>query len=245
MIELILCVFGLVMGSFLNVVIYRLPRGGSLLLPPSHCPSCGYRLRASDLIPVLSYSLLRGRCRSCKAAISPRYPIVELLTAVLTLGWWYKYGISGSGWEFLILIYILIAIAFIDWEHQIIPNRLTLPMMVFGLTLKELQGDLIPAFVGMAVGGGLLLIIALLYPKGMGMGDVKFLGMTGIFLGWQKALCSLFLGSLIGVLVIIPLMILGKIDRRTPFAFGPFLVIATLIVLFGGNNLIMLLYPGG
>lgn len=245
MVELILILFGLVMGSFLNVVIYRLPRGESLILPPSHCPHCGYGLKAMDLVPVLSYSLLRGRCRSCKAAISPRYPIVELLTAALTLGWWYKYGIANSGWELLLLIYVLIAVAFIDWDHQIIPNRLTISMMIFGLTLKEFQGDLIPALLGMAAGGGLLFVIAMLYPKGMGMGDVKFLGMTGIFLGWQKVLVSLFLGSLIGVLVIIPLMILGKIDRKTPFPFGPFLVIATLILIFGDNNLILLLYQGG
>ncbi|NLY75404.1 MAG: prepilin peptidase [Firmicutes bacterium] len=229
---LILFIFGLVLGSFLNVLIYRIPRGESIVLPPSHCPSCDHRLGFFDLFPVLSYLGLRGRCRYCKTPISWRYPLVELITGGLTLLCWIRFGPSSDGLMALILTYALIVIAFIDFEHQLIPNVLTLPMMVIGLLFRIYQGEIIAGILGGLIGGGLLLIITLLYPKGMGMGDVKFLAMAGVFLGWEKALFVLFNGSFLGVIVIVPLMLLKKIDRKTAFPFGPFLVVGTLIALY-------------
>ncbi|MGE5604961.1 MAG: prepilin peptidase [Bacteroidota bacterium] len=228
----LLGLLGLVLGSFLNVLIYRIPRGESIVLPPSHCPNCNHRLGFFDLFPVLSYLGLRGRCRYCKIPISWRYPLVELITGGLTLLCWIRFGLSIDGLMALILTYVLIAIAFIDLEHQIIPNALTLPMIVLGLVFRILQGEIVAGIIGGLIGGGLLIIVTLLYPKGMGMGDVKFLTMTGVFLGWEKALFTLFSGSFLGVMVIIPLMLLKKIDRKSAFPFGPFLVIGTLIALY-------------
>ncbi len=231
---------GLIIGSFLNVVIYRFPRGESIVLPPSHCPQCEHKLNWLDLFPVFSFIFLRGRCRYCRARISRRYPLTELLCGGLTLLWWFRYGAYGLNWDnfaFLILTYGLIAISFIDWELQIIPNRLTLPLIVLGLTLKALEGSFVPALVGALAGGGLLLMIALLYPKGMGFGDVKLLAMTGIFLGWYPVLLSLFLGSVLGIISTLPLFILKKIHRQTPIAFGPFLALGTLLVMYIDINM--------
>ena len=157
---------------------------------------------------------------------------MELIAGGLTLLCWMRFGLSIEGLMALILTYALIVITFIDLDHQLIPNALTLPMMVIGLAFRIWQGEIIAGILGGLIGGGLLLTVTLLYPKGMGMGDVKFLAMTGIFLGWEKALFTLFSGSFLGVMVIIPLMLLKKIDRKSAFPFGPFLAIGTLIVLY-------------
>lgn len=225
-------ILGLIIGSFLNVLIYRIPRGESIILPPSHCPSCNHRLGFFDLFPVLSYLGLRGRCRYCKTPISWRYPLVELLAGGLTLLCWIRFGPNSEGLMALILTYILIVIAFIDLEHQLIPNVLTLPMMAIGLLFRIWQGEIITGILGGLISGGLLLIITLLYPKGMGMGDVKYMAMAGIFLGWKKALFVLFAGSFLGLLIMTPLMLLKKLDRKSAFPFGPFLVVGTLIALY-------------
>jgi leader peptidase (prepilin peptidase) / N-methyltransferase len=237
---LFIVLLGAIIGSFLNVIIYRVPRGESIVLPPSHCPNCEHRLVWWDLFPVLSFFWLKGRCRYCQAAISWRYPLTELLTGGLTWLWWFRYGSSGltlASLAFLVLTYILIAIALIDLEHRIIPNRLTLPLIILGLTFRAFQGALVPALLGALAGGGLLLLIALVYPKGMGMGDVKLLAMAGIFLGWYQVLVSLFMGSFLGVLVMAPLLLLKKIERKTPVPFGPFLVIGTLVVMYGWGQI--------
>ena len=232
LIVVMLVLYGLIIGSFLNVLIYRIPRGESIVLPPSHCPSCNHRLGFFDLFPVLSYLGLGGRCRYCKTPISWRYPLVELITGGLTLLCWIRFGLSIGGLMALILTYVLIAIAFIDFDHQLIPNVLTLPMIVIGLVFRIWQGEIIAGILGLLTGGGLLLLVSLFYPKGMGMGDVKFLAMAGVFLGWEKALFVLFSGSFLGILVIIPLMLLKKIERKSAFPFGPFLVVGTLIALY-------------
>ncbi len=235
--------FGLLIGSFLNVIIYRLPRGESIILPPSHCPNCGQRLGFCDLIPLFSYLFLRGSCRYCHQKFSLRYPLVELLTGILSGIWALKYlaGITPEGMGELVLTYVLVAIAFIDFDEKVIPNKLTYPMIILGLVLKAVTGSFLEGAWGMLAGGGVLLVIALVYPKGMGLGDVKFLAMTGVFLGWEKVIISLFLSSFVGVLVMLPLMIGKKIDRKTPFAFGPFLVIATLIIIYGWDWLKIIL----
>lgn len=234
--------FGLIIGSFLNVLIYRIPRGESIVLPPSHCPKCGSKLRPSDLVPVISYLWLRGRCRYCDAKIGWRYLVVEVISGLLTLIWWFKYGLTPQGAALLVLSYALIAIAFIDMEHRIIPNRITMPLIIGGLAFQLLQGELVSAIIGGLVGGGILLIIALLYPGGMGYGDVKLLAMVGVFLGWEKALLTLFFGSAFGAIIMTPLLVLKKINRKTPFPFGPFLVAASLIAIFWWEGAQWLLY---
>ena len=233
-------ILGLISGSFLNVLIYRIPRGESIVLPPSHCPFCNHRLGVFDLFPVLSYFWLRGRCRYCNTPISWRYPLVEIITGGLTLFCWIRFGPSIEGLKALILTYVLIVIAFIDLDHQLIPNVLTLPMIVIGLLFRIWQGEIIIGILGGIIGGGILLIVAVIYPKGMGMGDVKFLTMTGVFLGWEKALFTLFSGSLLGILTIVPLMLMKKLDRKTPFPFGPFLSLGCLLALFFDEILVVI-----
>ncbi len=227
-----LAILGITIGSFLNVLIYRIPRGESIVLPPSHCPNCNHQLGVLDLFPVFSYLWLGGRCRYCKTPISWRYPLVELITAVLTVICWIRFDLSIDGAMSLVLTYVLIAIAFIDLEHRLIPNVLTLPMIAIGLIFRGWQGEIMAGILGGLIGGGLLFLVAFFYPKGMGMGDVKFLAMAGVFLGWEKALFLLFSGSFLGVLIIIPLMLLKKLDRKTAFPFGPFLVVGALIALY-------------
>ena len=233
--EIFIVLFGLIIGSFLNVVIYRLPRGESLVHPSSHCPQCNHCLSWLDLFPIFSWLCLKGSCRYCHTRVSWRYPVVELLTGVLTLLTWYRFSWSVELIVFLFLTYILIAIAFIDFDLKIIPNVLTIPTLVFGIVFQLWQGHFGDALIGGLVGGGILLLVVLLYPKGMGMGDVKYLAMTGVFLGWAKVSYSLFLGCLIGMIVMVPLLLLKKMDRKKPFAFGPFLVIATLIMIYYGD----------
>jgi leader peptidase (prepilin peptidase)/N-methyltransferase len=239
--SLILFVFGLIIGSFLNVVIYRLPRGESIVLPPSHCTNCQHRLKPWDLIPVLSYLGLRGKCRYCQTKINLRYPLVELLTAFLTVLWWYRVGQfepNINGIATLVLTYAMVVVSLIDLDLQIIPNKITLPLVVAGLTLQGLQGELTFAALGLLAGGGPFALIAFFYGKGMGWGDVKLLAMLGIFLGWHKIIICMFLGSLLGVLWMAPLMLLKKIDRKTPFAFGPFLATAALLIMYFGEELL-------
>jgi leader peptidase (prepilin peptidase)/N-methyltransferase len=232
LIVVMMVLYGLIIGSFLNVLIYRIPRGESIVLPPSHCPNCNHRLGVFDLFPVLSYIWLGGCCRYCKISISWRYPLVELITAVLTIICWMRFGLIIDGAVALVLTYVLIVIAFIDLDHRLIPNILTLPMIMIGLVFRLWQGEIVAGILGGLIGGGILLLVALFYPKGMGMGDVKFLAMAGVFLGWERALFILFSGSFLGILVIAPLMLLKKIGRKTAFPFGPFLVVGTLIALY-------------
>lgn len=227
-----LFILGLITGSFLNVLIHRLPRGESIVFPPSHCPHCQHRLNIPDLVPAISYLCLRGRCRYCKSPIRQRYLFVELLTGSLTAWWSVQYSPNPRGVAVLIFVYLLIAIAFIDLEHKIIPNKLTYPAIILGLLFQWWQGMLIPALVGGLVSGGMLLLVLLVYPKGMGMGDVKYLTMAGVFLGWEKALFSLFLGSTVGTLIMIPMILIKKLDRKAPIPFGPFLVTGALILVF-------------
>jgi leader peptidase (prepilin peptidase)/N-methyltransferase len=224
------------------VVIYRLPRGESLILPPSHCPQCDHRLGLWDLIPVFSYLGLRGKCRYCRTKINARYLLVELLSAGLTWLWWYRagqYEWNADGLALLVVTYALVAVSLIDCDRQIIPNKITLPLLVAGLTLRAVQGELGAAALGLLAGGGPLGLLAFCYARGMGWGDVKLLAMLGVFLGWQKVITVIFLGSLFGTLWMAPLMLFRKYDRKTPFAFGPFLAAAALVVIYFGEELML------
>jgi leader peptidase (prepilin peptidase)/N-methyltransferase len=229
---LLLFIFGLIFGSFLNVVIYRMPRGESVVYPPSHCPECQHRLGFSDLFPLVSYLWLRRHCRYCRAKINPRYPLVEFVTGLVTVIWWFRYGISPEGIAFLVATYVFIVIAYIDLDCKIIPDRLTLPLIGGALLFKLWQGDLVNALIGLLVGGGILGLIAWIYPQGMGWGDVKLLAAAGALLHWEKTCYVLILGCLLGLLTVIPLILLKKMERKQQFPFGPFLVLATLVIIY-------------
>jgi leader peptidase (prepilin peptidase)/N-methyltransferase len=238
-------VLGLAIGSFLNVCIYRLPLKKSILFPPSFCPRCGKRIKFYDNIPLLSYILLRGRCRHCQQRISLIYPAVELLNGLLFLLLFFRYGPS---WDFAakaILFSSLVVIFFIDLKYQIIPDAITLPGIIVGLGFSILtrSPDFLQSLLGLLAGGGVLYLIALIGDKvfkkeSMGGGDIKLAAMLGAFLGWQKVLLVFFLGSFLGALVgIIALLFSEEAREKRLIPFGPFLAAATLLAIFLGNQL--------
>jgi leader peptidase (prepilin peptidase)/N-methyltransferase len=233
--------FGLVIGSFLNVCIHRLPAGRSIVHPRSSCPGCGHLIRGYDNIPVLSYLVLRGRCRDCGARISHRYPLVELLS-----GGFAAMAVTrfGAGWEGL-LMYALIAsflvITFIDIDHRIIPDTISLPGIVLGLAASFAPGLLSPlqSVIGILIGGGSLFLVAwgyqlLTHREGMGGGDIKLLAMIGAFMGWQGVLFTIFVASLTGTLAGVALMLRQAGGMKLAVPFGPFLAIGAIAYLFIG-----------
>jgi leader peptidase (prepilin peptidase)/N-methyltransferase len=229
---------GLVVGSFLNVVIHRLPLRRSILWPASRCPACGEPIRPIDNVPLLSYALLRGRCRNCKARISARYPLVEALTGALFAAAAYEFGLGLPLLSALVLICALIALAGIDLEHRLLPNVIVGPVSLAGFALSILENPenwwLYPVSA-FAVAGGLF-ALAIAYPGGMGMGDVKMGGMLGAFLGPYAAL-AVFLGALCGALVGGTLMSLGRMELRSALPFGVFLALGGIVTLFVGPRL--------
>jgi leader peptidase (prepilin peptidase)/N-methyltransferase len=230
--------FGLVVGSFLNVVIHRVPRLESVVWPASHCPHCGEPIRPRDNVPLVSYVLLRGRCRNCKEPISARYPAVEATTGLLFGVAAYEFGVSLALLPALALISALISLAVIDLEHRLLPNAIVGPAALAGLLLSILAdpaGWWTYPLSAIAVPGALL-GLALIYPSGMGMGDVKMGGMLGAFLGPYAAL-AVFLGALIGAVTGSLLMATGKIQRRSALPFGLFMAAGGIISLFAGPQL--------
>ena len=232
---------GLLVGSFLNVVAWRLPRGESLLFPASHCPGCEHPVRPYDNVPVLSWLALRGRCRDCSTPISARYPLVEAATAALAAG----VVLTSDGLHDmllgLVLAGLLVPIALIDLDHRIIPNRLTAVGAVAALAIgaaTDLDG--VPQqLVAGAAAGGFLLLAALARPGGMGMGDVKLAGMLGLFLGREVAvalLVALLAGTLVGVVVMARRGM--QEGRRTAIPFGPFLALGGFVALLAGPALV-------
>lgn len=238
-------ILGLVVGSFLNVVIHRLPRGGSLWRPRSHCPVCQRPIAWYDNVPLLSYLLLLGRCRHCHSAISLRYPLVEAATGALFVAVVLRFPTGWAWLHALTLVSLCIALAFIDLEHLLLPDVLTLPGTAVALALAAVGGPtpLIPALEGWVVGTALPLVVFFLYRwwrkvEGMGLGDVKLLGMLGAFLGWQQVLLVLGLGAVAGACVGLGLVAAGKGGRQTELPFGTFLCAAALVVLFFGRELV-------
>jgi len=231
---------GLCIGSFLNVVIYRLPRGESIALDRSHCPVCGKTLAWYDLIPVFSYLLLLGKCRACGAPISPRYPLVEFLSGLVTAVLFFYFGATAVFVKYLFLCLLLMVVFFIDLEHYIIPNSLVIIGLIGGIVLNIAAGDVgfISALIGMLVTSGFLLIVALVSRGGIGGGDIKLAAVTGLFLGWPLGPLSLFLGILAAGILAIFLLLLKKKGRKDPIPFGPFIVLGTIIAAFYGNQLI-------
>ncbi len=247
MIALAFFILGLVVGSFLNVCIYRIPRGKSIVYPPSSCPSCGRRIRWYDNIPVLSYIVLKGRCRYCKNKISPLYPVVELLTAVYSVLIYLKFGLEINTFFYLIFGYILIAASFIDLFHYIIPDSLTLSLAFLGLIFGVVNHELVHSIVGLIFGFVLLYVVAILgkavfKKEAMGGGDIKLLAALGTFIGVKGVLFTLFVASFFGSFVGIVLIASGnaKMSQRLPF--GPYLSLSAMIYIFVGAELITKFY---
>jgi len=232
--------FGLVFGSFLNVVIARLPDGRSVVHPPSACPACGGSIRWYDNVPVVSWLWLRARCRNCRARISWRYPVVELLTAVLFLLAARRFGPSLDLAAALVLLGALVAITGIDLDHQIIPDVITLPGIVVGALLAVVlhPAAWLDTLSGILVGGGLFLVIILASGGGMGGGDMKLGAMMGAFLGWKLVLLAILLGVFAGGAVAIGLLVTGTKGRKDPVPFGPFLALGAVVSLLWGNTLL-------
>jgi leader peptidase (prepilin peptidase)/N-methyltransferase len=232
---------GLLVGSFLNVVAYRLPRGESLTHPRSRCTSCGAQLRAVDNIPVVSWLALRGRCHHCGAPISARYPLVEASTGVLYAAVVATQDDAVRIVLGLLLVTALVPITLIDLDQRIIPNRITGPAAIAALVaVAALDTDfLVEAIVAGIAGGGFFLIAALLYPRGMGMGDVKLAGVLGLYLGRAVApaiLIALLVGVAVGAAIIVRK---GAVEgRKTAVPFGPFLALGGMAAFFVGNELV-------
>lgn len=238
-------VAGATVGSFLNVCIWRLPAGQSVVYPPSHCPACGARIRLWDNIPLLSYLLLRGRCRSCQARIALRYPAVEALTGIMGMLLVCRFPPSPLLAVYALFVAALIVISFIDLAHQIIPDVISLPGIVVGLLLSALGygPSLVDSAIGILLGGGLLYAVAAGYHaltgrEGMGGGDIKLLAMIGAFLGWRAVLVTLVLGSFTGAVVGITAILARRADARLPIPFGPFLALGAACALFCGEQII-------
>ena len=235
---------GLVVGSFLNVCIYRIPRKLSLVSPPSHCGACSRRLSWYENIPVVSYTVLGGACRSCGASISLMYPLVELTTAVVFVAGYLWFGPTPMLAVRLLFACAMIVLFVIDLQHQILPNQITLPGVAVGLVLSGLVGPgWIVSLIGIAAGAGSLFAVAEVYyrvrgEEGLGMGDVKMLAMIGAFLGWKMVLLTLMLASLLGSLVGVAMVVAQNKSLKYALPFGTFLAIAALVSAVTGDALI-------
>jgi leader peptidase (prepilin peptidase)/N-methyltransferase len=238
LIFLVAGLLGLMAGSFLNVVIHRVPRRQSVVWPASCCPACGETLGCRDKVPLLTYVMLRGRCRNCEARISARYPLVEALTGILFAAAAYEFALGLELLSALALVLALVALAATDLEHRLLPNTIVGPAALVGFTLSVLQSPqrwwVYPVSV-LAVAGGLF-TLALTYRGGMGMGDVKMGGMLGAFLGPYAAL-AVFLGAVLGAITGGLLMAVGRMRHRHALPFGVFMAVGGIVVLFAGSEL--------
>lgn len=229
---------GLVIGSFLNVCIYRLPRGESVVITPSHCPACGSRIGARDLFPLLSYIWLKGRCRACGKPISPQYPLTELLTGLLFAAAYAHTGLTALLLKQLFLVAVLIVVSLIDLKYLIIPDRVIVFSLACGILLNLFAGDLslLSAVLGFSAAAAFLLVPALIYRGGMGGGDIKLAAVIGFFLGWPNGLLAVFLGCLLGAATGITLVLTGLKGRKDAIPFGPYLAAGTLPAMFFGDK---------
>lgn len=239
--------FGLISGSFLNVVICRLPAGKSVIWPGSFCPVCGEKLKAKDLVPVLSYIWLKGRCRYCGEGISPLYPVVELLTGILFLLVYIEYGLSIytlSGW---LLASFLIPAAFIDLKEGIIPDEVTYTGTAVGLILSFFTIGIKSALLGGLIFSLFYLLAAVISRGGIGGGDIKLAALIGTFVGLEGILAVFVLSSLAGGIFGLFLLLTGRGNRKTEIKFGPFLAVSAYLVWLGGEEIVYLywLWWGG
>jgi len=239
-------IYGLIIGSFLNVCIYRIPRDESICFPASHCPKCGLKLNWYDNIPMLSYMILKGRCRKCDNFISLQYPIVELVNG-LTYVWLYLYfGFTIDFVFYSLISSVLIIIAFIDLLHMVIPDSLILVILILNtlqkiilLLFEKIDMILLDSLLWLLLAGGLFLIIYILSQGGMGDGDVTLIASLGFVLGLKKVILNILLSFFIGALISILLLVTKVKSRKDPIPFGPFMVISFFITLFYGSNIII------
>ncbi len=241
--------FGLCVGSFINVCIYRIPDRKSIVTPPSGCTSCGKKIKFYDNIPVLSYLILRGRCRYCNESISIMYPLVEIVTGLLSMALLIRFNIFNHQFSlyfiFMIFASALLCISFIDLRHQIIPDVISLPGILLGFVISFFSSHVtwLQSLTGILVGGGILYLIALLFEflmnkEGMGGGDIKLLAMIGAWLGWKAIPFVVLVSSLTGLLLGGASLLISKKGIRSRIPFGPFLSLSALIYIFYGNELI-------
>lgn len=252
-------IFGTVIGSFLNVCIGRIPDEESVISPPSHCPKCKASIAFYDNFPLLSYLWLRGKCRACHERISPRYFIVELLTGLVALALYFRFGLSYTFVVSFVFAAAMIVISLIDLDVRIVPDVISLPGIIVGLVFSvvgyfvftdafEIIPNPLSSLTGILVGGGFLLATAWIYEKvtgvdGMGGGDIKLLAMIGAFLGWPSIPVTLFVASVLGSVIGVGLMLATGAGRRLALPFAPFLCSGALIYLFYGEALIRFYLP--
>jgi leader peptidase (prepilin peptidase)/N-methyltransferase len=238
-------VFGTIVGSFLNVCIHRIPHGKSIIAPSSHCPRCKTPIRFYDNIPLVSFIILKGKCRKCHAPISLRYPVVEFLMGLFSLILLLRFGISTLYLIYLAFFASLTLVSFIDLSLRIIPDVISLPGIVIGLAISLLHPQLSikDSLIGVLLGGGSLYAVASVYHiitkrEGMGGGDVKLLAMIGAFIGWKGVLFTILCSSFIGTVVGVTLMLVSSADSKYAVPFGPFLSLGAIIYILWGELLI-------
>ena len=248
-VDVLFFVLGAIIGSFLNVCIYRIPRDASIVRPGSRCPACAAPILFYDNIPLISYMVLRGRCRKCGRTIPIRYPLVELITAALFVVFYRVLGLSLELPVSLVFASLLIVISFIDLDHLIIPDILSLGGLLLGVVFSFFRSSFAytDSLGGVLVGAGLLFAIAKSYElirkrEGMGGGDIKLLGMIGAFCGIKGVIFSLVCGSLLGTLAGLPLMLIKGEGMKYALPFGPFLSLGALLYAIAGNDLIRLFF---
>jgi leader peptidase (prepilin peptidase) / N-methyltransferase len=242
-------IFGAAVGSFLNVCIFRIPAGVSIVKPSSRCPFCHHPIRFYDNIPLVSFLVLQAKCRDCGARISWRYPLIEFMTGLLAMLLFMEFGLTFKFLAYFMFTAVLIAISFIDLDHQIIPDVLSLPgiPLFFLAAVFMVKVPWLEALIGLLAGGGVLLTIAFVYElitgrEGMGGGDIKLLAMIGGFLGWQSLIFVVLVSSLLGAVAGIAVMVIKKQDMKYAVPFGPFLSAAAVAYLFFGDAFVKLLF---
>jgi leader peptidase (prepilin peptidase)/N-methyltransferase len=235
---------GLAIGSFMNVCIYRLPLGKSIIWPPSHCPKCGEKIKFYDNIPILSYIILRGKCRYCNVPVSLQYPLVELITGILSLALFIRYGPTYQYLLYFLFTSVLLIISFIDFHHKIIPDVLSLPSILIGIAVSFGLIDIkwSDSLIGLLAGGASLYLVGIVYEfltgrEGLGGGDVKLLAMIGAWMGWRALPMIVLMASLAGILAALVFLIYTRKGLRTRIPFGPFLSLGAVMYLFFGNEL--------
>ena len=261
MLTLLVFIFGAMLGSFLNVCIARLPKGESIVRPPSHCPNCKAHIPYYDNIPLISYLILLGRCRFCAERISPRYFFVEFLMGVLTVALLFHFGLTVAFCIYVVFVGALAVISFIDLDVQIIPNVISLPGIALGFLASLAQypwpvdslsipPSPLSSFIGISIGGVFLWLVAWIYEfftgaEGMGGGDIKLLAMIGAFLGWPSIPLTLFFASVSGSVIGVILMVRAGAGGKYAIPFGPFLCLGALFYLFLGRIVLEIYLPAG
>lgn len=237
---------GTIIGSFLNVCIYRIPKGQSIIYPPSHWPNCSTPLKWYNLIPIFSFILQRGRCTYCGEKISLQYPIVESINGLLYIALYYKLGLTMDIIFYGIIFSILIVITFIDLKHMIIPDSLNIGLLILGLIYRifryniyNIPINIINSILALIVPSGVFMLIILISKGGMGGGDMKLIGVLGFILGLKEITLTMFLSFLLGAIISIFLLLFNIKGKKDPIPFGPFICLAFMITVFWGDKLIL------